>query len=57
MAVWYNLWSFVIFFTTWNVWTKKNVATLLLLINAATTGGAEGQGGHGAQDSGSEAGG
>jgi hypothetical protein len=29
MAVWYSLWSFVIFFTIWYVWTKKNLATLL----------------------------
>jgi hypothetical protein len=28
MAVWYSLWSFVIFFPIWNVWTKKNLATL-----------------------------
>jgi hypothetical protein len=28
MAVWYYLWSFVIFFPIWNVWTKKNLATL-----------------------------
>jgi hypothetical protein len=35
-ATWYNLWpfgipclwSFGIFFTFWNVWTKKNLATL-----------------------------
>jgi hypothetical protein len=24
MAIWYSLWSFVIFFPIWNVWTKKN---------------------------------
>jgi hypothetical protein len=29
MAIWYSLWSFVIFFPIWNVWTKKNLATLL----------------------------
>jgi hypothetical protein len=29
MAVWYSLWSFVIFFPLWNVWTKKNLATLV----------------------------
>jgi hypothetical protein len=28
MAVWYSFWSFVIFFPTWYVWTKKNLATL-----------------------------
>jgi hypothetical protein len=28
MAVWYSLWPFVIFFPIWNVWTKKNLATL-----------------------------
>jgi hypothetical protein len=31
MAVWYSLWSFVIFFPIWNVWTKKNLATLKLV--------------------------
>jgi hypothetical protein len=30
MAVWYSLWSFGIFFPFWNVWTKKNLATLIL---------------------------
>jgi hypothetical protein len=30
MAVWYCLWSFVIFFPIWNVSTKKNLATLAL---------------------------
>jgi hypothetical protein len=30
MAVWYSLGSFVTFFPIWNVWTKKNLATLLL---------------------------
>jgi hypothetical protein len=29
MAVWYNLWSFGIFFTFWFVWTTKNLATLI----------------------------
>jgi hypothetical protein len=29
MAVWYSLWSFVIFFPIWYVWTKKNLATLV----------------------------
>jgi hypothetical protein len=29
MAVWYCLWSFGIFSPIWNVWTKKNLATLL----------------------------
>jgi hypothetical protein len=29
MAIWYCLWSFVIIFPIWNVWTKKNLATLL----------------------------
>jgi hypothetical protein len=29
MAVWYSLRSFVIFFQSWYVWTKKNLATLL----------------------------
>jgi hypothetical protein len=37
MAIWYNLWpfgigslwSFGIVFPIWNVWTKKNLATLL----------------------------
>jgi hypothetical protein len=28
MAVWYSLWSFVIFFPFWYVWIKKNLATL-----------------------------
>jgi hypothetical protein len=28
MAVWYNLWSFAIFFRFLYVWTKKNLATL-----------------------------
>jgi hypothetical protein len=35
MAIWYNLWLFGIvcgrllyFFPIWNVWTKKNLATL-----------------------------
>jgi hypothetical protein len=28
MAVWYSLWSFVIFFPIWYAWTKKNLATL-----------------------------
>jgi hypothetical protein len=31
MAVWYSLWSFGIFFQFWYVWTKKNLATLLLV--------------------------
>jgi hypothetical protein len=38
MAIWYNLWpfwysllSFGIFFPIWNVWTKKNLATLQLI--------------------------
>jgi hypothetical protein len=30
MAVLYSLWKFVIFFPIWNVWTRKNLATLLL---------------------------
>jgi hypothetical protein len=30
MAVWYSLWSFGIFFPIWNVWTKKNLPTLVL---------------------------
>jgi uncharacterized RDD family membrane protein YckC len=30
MASWYSLWSFVIFFPFWYVWTKKNLATLCL---------------------------
>jgi hypothetical protein len=36
MAIWYNLWPFGIvcghllyFFQIWNVWTKKNLATLV----------------------------
>jgi hypothetical protein len=29
MAVWYSLWSFVIFFPIWYAWTKKNPATLV----------------------------
>jgi hypothetical protein len=29
MAIWYSLWSFVIFFPIWNVCTKKNLATLI----------------------------
>jgi hypothetical protein len=36
MAIWYNswpfvcsLWSFVIFFPIWYVWTKRNLATLV----------------------------
>jgi hypothetical protein len=28
MAILYSLWSFVIFFPIWYVWTKKNLATL-----------------------------
>jgi hypothetical protein len=28
MAIWYSLWSFVIFFPIWYVWTKRNLATL-----------------------------
>jgi hypothetical protein len=28
MAVWYSLWTLVIFFPFWYVWTKKNLATL-----------------------------
>jgi hypothetical protein len=28
MAVWYSLWSFGMYLTIWNVWTKKNLATL-----------------------------
>jgi hypothetical protein len=28
-AFWSSLWSFGIFFPIWNVWTKKNLATLL----------------------------
>jgi hypothetical protein len=28
MDIWYSLWSFVIFFPIWNVWTKKKLATL-----------------------------
>jgi hypothetical protein len=28
MAIWYILWSLVIFSPIWNVWTKKNLATL-----------------------------
>jgi hypothetical protein len=30
MAVWYSLWSFGRFFPFWYVWTKKNLATVLL---------------------------
>jgi hypothetical protein len=30
MAGWYSLWSFVIFFPIWNVWTQKNLATLVM---------------------------
>jgi hypothetical protein len=37
MAIWYNLWPFgiacghfVYFFPFWYVWTKKNLATLLM---------------------------
>jgi hypothetical protein len=30
MAIWYSLWSFVIFFPIWYVWTKKNLATLFV---------------------------
>jgi hypothetical protein len=29
MAVWNSLWSFVLFFPIWNVWNKKNLATLI----------------------------
>jgi hypothetical protein len=29
MATWCSLCSFVIFFPIWNVWTEKNVATLI----------------------------
>jgi hypothetical protein len=30
MAVWYSLWSFGTYiFPFWNVWTEKNLATLL----------------------------
>jgi phosphotransferase system glucose/maltose/N-acetylglucosamine-specific IIC component len=35
MAIWYNLWlfgivwSFVVFFPIRNVWTKKNLATMV----------------------------
>jgi hypothetical protein len=29
MAVWYNLWSFGIYFPFWYVWTKKNLATIV----------------------------
>jgi hypothetical protein len=32
LAVWYSLWSFGIFFPIWYVWTKKNRATLVWLI-------------------------
>jgi hypothetical protein len=32
MAVWYSLSSFVIFFSIWYVWTKKNLATLLMIV-------------------------
>jgi hypothetical protein len=28
--VWYSLWSFGIFFAFWYVWTKKNLATMVL---------------------------
>jgi hypothetical protein len=28
MAVWYSMWSFLIFFPIWYVWIKKNLATL-----------------------------
>jgi hypothetical protein len=27
-AIWYNLWSFGIFYTFWYAWIKKNLATL-----------------------------
>jgi hypothetical protein len=30
MAVCYSLWSFGTFFPLWNVWIKKNLATLAL---------------------------
>jgi hypothetical protein len=30
MAVWHILWSFGILFSFWYVWTKKNLATLIL---------------------------
>jgi hypothetical protein len=37
MADWYSLWSFVVFFPIWNVWTKKNLATLLAIISTFAT--------------------
>jgi hypothetical protein len=37
-AFWSSLWSFGIFLPIWNVWTKKNLATLLS-IPAAWSGG------------------
>jgi hypothetical protein len=32
MTGWYSLWSFVKFLPIWNVWTKKNLATLVRYI-------------------------
>jgi hypothetical protein len=42
MAVWYNLgrlWSFDILFLFWYVWTKKNLATLVLFKATEQTDG------------------
>jgi hypothetical protein len=30
MAIWYGLWSFGTVFSFWYVWTKKNLATLIM---------------------------
>jgi hypothetical protein len=37
MAIWYSLWSSVIFFPIWYVWIKKNLATLAVVVNQFTT--------------------